>query len=198
MKTVTATLTALISGLLASVSKTEAYPTEEGNHAAPEPTNPVSLRPLNLPGDNLFAAHRSHSSHRSHGSHRSSSGGGYYRSPAPAEPQKRQESAPSAPGSGFSEPGKAQPTDPGRAAPVTPTPATPRTPPLSRAEKLKLQVMRTQIALTSLGLYKGPISGELDEATKESIKHFQTLKGLQTDGLMTTETLNALGVPAVQ
>ncbi len=58
--------------------------------------------------------------------------------------------------------------------------------------------MRTQIALTSLGLYKGPISGELDNSTKESLKHFQTLKGMEANGLMTTDTINALGVPAVQ
>lgn len=81
---------------------------------------------------------------------------------------------------------------------MTPAAASPRKPTLSHAEKLKLQVMRTQIALTSLGLHKGTISGELDEATKESLKHFQILKGLQANGLMTTGTLNALGVPAVQ
>jgi His-Xaa-Ser repeat protein HxsA len=170
MKNVTTTLTMLISGLVASIGKAEAYLGEHEKHATSEPTDPVSLRPLNLPGDNLFAAHRSHSSHRSHASHRSSSGGGY-QSPAPAEPKEQS---------------------------VTPNPATPRTPALSRAEKQKLQVMRVQIALTSLGLYKGPIGGELDEATKESLKHFQTLKGLQSNGLMTTETLNALSVPAVQ
>jgi His-Xaa-Ser repeat protein HxsA len=81
---------------------------------------------------------------------------------------------------------------------VTPAPTAPRVPPLSRAEKLKLQVMRTQIALTTLGLYKGPISGDLDNDTKESLKHFQNLKNLPANGLMTTDTLNALSVPAVE
>jgi His-Xaa-Ser repeat protein HxsA len=194
MKTVTKSMMTFIAGLLTSIGKAEAYPTEQGQHAADEPTDPVSLRPLNLPGDNQFAAHRSHSSHRSH---RSSSGGGY-QSPAPAAPQKQQDSNPAAPGTGFSAPGGAQPTDPGRAAPVTPAPVSPQKPVLNRAEKLKLQVMRTQIALTSLGLYKGPISGELNDSTKESLKHFQTLKGIEANGLMTTDTINALGVPAVQ
>jgi His-Xaa-Ser repeat protein HxsA len=194
MKTVTTTLTLLISGMLASVGKTEASGQESAKDKSDKAFEPVSLRPLNLAGDNLFAAHRSHSSHRSH---RSSSGGGYT-SPAPAEPQKRQEGSLSEPGRSVAPPGSAQPTDPGRAAPVSPALATPRVPSLSRAEKLKLQVMRTQISLTTLGLYKGPISGELDDATKESLKHFQDLKGMQANGLMTTETLNALGIPAVE
>ncbi len=92
----------------------------------------------------------------------------------------------------------AQPTDPGRAAPVTPTPRGPAAPQLSMEEKLKLQIMRVQIALTSLGIYTGPVNGELDNDTKEGVRRFQTLKGLEASGLMSTETLNALGVPAVQ
>lgn len=192
MKNFAATLATLISGFASVIDKAEATgPTEQSDPLA----DPVSLRPLNLSGENMFAAHRSHSSHGSHRSHRSGSGGGY-RSPAPSQPSQRQPAP--APGRGLSAPGTAQPTDPGRAATVSPTPAKPRAPVLSRAEKLKLQVMRTKIALTSLGLYSGPINGELDSSTKESLKNFQTLKGLAPNGLMTTETLNALGVPAVQ
>lgn len=58
--------------------------------------------------------------------------------------------------------------------------------------------MRVQIALTSLGLYSDRIDGVLNAATKGSISRFQIVKGLKPTGLMTTETLNALGVPAVQ
>jgi peptidoglycan hydrolase-like protein with peptidoglycan-binding domain len=58
--------------------------------------------------------------------------------------------------------------------------------------------MRVQIALTSLGLYQGTVDGVLSAGTKESLKLFQNLKGIRADGLMSTETLNALGVPAVQ
>ena len=175
---------------------------------APEPQDPVKLRALNLPGENLFAAHRSHSSH---GSHRSSSGGGYsapspspapYVSPAPAPraapapyvpPAQPQRLMPSEPN---------QPVDPGRPSTVSPKPAagtaTPAAPALSLTEKRRLQIMRVQIALTSLGLYTGPIKGDLTEETKDSIKRIQIIKGLPETGLMTTETLNALGVPAVQ
>ena len=177
---------------------------------APEPQDPVKLRALNLPGENLFAGHRSHSSH---GSHRSGSGGGYSApspqpdpvqravpAPAPApyyaptpSPATPQRLAPS----GSTQPN--QPVDPGRPAAVTPQPAPAPAPPvMTLSEKRRLQVMRVQIALTSLGLYSGSISGELTNETKDAIKRIQIVKGLPDNGQMTTETLNALGVPAVQ
>ena len=56
--------------------------------------------------------------------------------------------------------------------------------------------MRVQIALTSLGLYNGRIDGVLNEDTKLGLQFFQDLKGLPKSGMMTTPTLNALGVPA--
>jgi hypothetical protein len=65
-------------------------------------------------------------------------------------------------------------------------------------EKRKLQIMRVQIALTSLGLYQGIVDGALNDGTKESLTMFQNLKGIEPNGLMSTETMNALGVPAVQ
>lgn len=63
-------------------------------------------------------------------------------------------------------------------------------------EKRRLQIMRVQIALTSLGIYDGRIDGVLNPETKTALSMFQTLKGLPGNGLMTTQTLNALGVPA--
>jgi len=69
---------------------------------------------------------------------------------------------------------------------------------LSRAEKLKLQIMRVQIKLMSLKLYEGPINGVLGTTTITALKHFQTLKSLPANGQMTTDTLNALGIPAVR
>jgi His-Xaa-Ser repeat protein HxsA len=58
--------------------------------------------------------------------------------------------------------------------------------------------MRVQIALTTHGLYSGAVDGKLNDQTKEALKRFQIVKGIEPDGLMSTETLNALGVPAVQ
>jgi His-Xaa-Ser repeat protein HxsA len=163
---------------------------------------PVRLRPLNLPFENKFAAHRSHSSHASH---RSSSGGGYTpapqpqpQAPKPGTPSGSSGVAPTPPGPGVVGPGTAQPTDPGRAAPVSPKPAPPAPPTLTTAEKLTLQIMRVQIALTTLGLLDGEVTGKLDTNTQEAVKRFQRLKGLEANGRMTTDTLNALGVPAVQ
>jgi peptidoglycan hydrolase-like protein with peptidoglycan-binding domain len=58
--------------------------------------------------------------------------------------------------------------------------------------------MRVQIALTSLGLFAGEMTGTLDSGTQEALRRFQIIKGLPPSGRMTTETLNSLGVPAVQ
>lgn len=68
---------------------------------------------------------------------------------------------------------------------------------LTRAEKLRLQIMRVQIKLKSLGLYDGQISGAMNEETFTGLKYFQDLKGLEQTGTMTTPTLNAMGIPAV-
>jgi His-Xaa-Ser repeat protein HxsA len=70
-------------------------------------------------------------------------------------------------------------------------------PTLTLDEKRRLQIMRVQIRLTTLGLFTGQMNGTLDDKTKQSLKLFQKVKGLPETGLMTTPTLNALGVPAV-
>jgi His-Xaa-Ser repeat protein HxsA len=56
--------------------------------------------------------------------------------------------------------------------------------------------MRVQVRLRTLGLYDGPIDGELRDQTRSSLKAFQRLKKLPETGTMTTPTLNSLGVPA--
>lgn len=56
--------------------------------------------------------------------------------------------------------------------------------------------MRVQIRLTSLGLYDGRIDGTRNAETALALKRFQIVKGLPDTGLMSTPTLNALGVPA--
>jgi His-Xaa-Ser repeat protein HxsA len=71
-------------------------------------------------------------------------------------------------------------------------------PPMSRSEKLHLQVFRVQIKLNTLGLYQGQITGKLDDETKRALRMFQSVKGLRENGLMSTETLNALGISAVK
>jgi His-Xaa-Ser repeat protein HxsA len=80
---------------------------------------------------------------------------------------------------------------------MVPPPASAAGPALSHGEKLKLQIMRVQIQLATLGLYGGAVDGVLNEETQIALRRFQVVKGLPENGLMTTPTLNALGVPAV-
>lgn len=193
-------LVMFFSGMPLAMSQNDAARDADPAPDAPHLLDPVKLRPLNMDGDNLFAVHRSHSSHASH---RSSSGGGYV-VPSPA-PERRVAPAPAPAPSFPSAPlytpqqrQNSQPVDPGRPEAVSPSPAKPPTPKLSLAEKRRLQIMRVQIALTALGLYKGTVDGTMNDETQEALRMFQTVKGYSATGLMTTETLNALGVPAVQ
>jgi His-Xaa-Ser repeat protein HxsA len=62
---------------------------------------------------------------------------------------------------------------------------------------LKIQILRVQIKLKTLGIYEGNVDGILNEATQTALREFQLVKGITASGLMTTPTLNALGVPAV-
>jgi hypothetical protein len=57
--------------------------------------------------------------------------------------------------------------------------------------------MRVQIKLKSLGLYDGQVNGVMNEDTFTGLRYFQNLKGLDQTGTMTTPTLNAMGIPAV-
>jgi His-Xaa-Ser repeat protein HxsA len=66
----------------------------------------------------------------------------------------------------------------------------------SHADKLRLQVLRVQLKLRTLSMYAGPVDGNFNALTKTSLRNFQLLHGIQPTGLMTTATLNALGVPA--
>nr|WP_298411727.1 His-Xaa-Ser repeat protein HxsA [uncultured Halomonas sp.] len=146
--------------------------------------DPTSLRPLNLPGDNLYAAHRSHSSHSSHSSHRSSSSS--YSTPkrshsAPTPPSPKRYNTPS---------GSSQPVDPGRPATVSPSGQDfdPK-----EANLLDL-ISRVQLALIIKGYSPGTVDGLMGPQTRNALKQFQKDQGLKIDGLMGTETLNALGV----
>jgi His-Xaa-Ser repeat protein HxsA len=159
----------------------------------------ISLRPLNLDMDNLFASHRSHSSHASHSSHSSHySGSGSYSAPAyvaptPVDPAPVIAREPAAPAAARSESVASRTTAVAPADPAISGPAD-----LTMDEKRRLQVLRVQMRLNSLRLYDGRLTGVLDEPTRESLRLFQAVKSLPVTGTMTTPTLNALGVPAVR
>lgn len=165
----------------------------------------VPLRPLNWETDNLFAGHRSHYS--------GSGGGSSYRAPAyvapapaPVPPKYLYEGSSNHSGSSSSS-GSAgslnQLTNPSGtkksihdSSVANKNTGTER-PDLTNAEKLKLQIMRVQIKLMGLGLYDGAIDGVLNEKTQQALRYFQDLKGLPKTGTMSTATLNAMGIPAV-
>jgi peptidoglycan hydrolase-like protein with peptidoglycan-binding domain len=68
---------------------------------------------------------------------------------------------------------------------------------LTETEKLRLQIMQVQIKLSALGLYEGAIDGMMNPELIESVRHFQTLKGMRDSGMLTTGTLTALGIPGI-
>lgn len=193
MKRFVTSLTAFVSGLHCTYSSSDAEAAVTLRAPDQSPPTPVSLRPLNFPGDNLFAAHRSHSSHSSHRSHRSSSGGGSsYRSPSSSSSSSSRSSL-------YGSSGASNPTDPGRPAQVSPKPGqSSSNQSVSDADKKKIQIMRVQLELTMLGHYSDNVDGLLGPKTRLAIKRFQLEKGLDINGRMTTETLNALGIPAVR
>ena len=185
------------------------------DEVAPQPLlepGPVPLRPLNADIDNLFAGHRSHSSHRSHTSHYSGSGGGYYYTPPPPAPAPKPyypalppapTPAPAfAPSVSPLPTGKKSTTNSAANKLIDPASTSaglePEQVSLTDNEKLRLQIMRVQIKLKSLGLYEGAINGVRDDPTVLALQHFQVLKGLPEDGLMSTATINALGIPAAR
>jgi peptidoglycan hydrolase-like protein with peptidoglycan-binding domain len=56
-------------------------------------------------------------------------------------------------------------------------------------------VRKVQNALQSQGLYSGPISGVLDEATMNAIGEYQRAENLQVVGVPTPRTRKALAIP---
>ena len=212
------TLTLFLAGLQLMPAKASSEQPAPSTLKNDDDLKGITLQPLNGRFDNLFAGHRSHSSHRSHSNHSShysgssGSSSSYTSSSAIATPSPTPSPPPSAaPSSSTSASGSWVPPGGG------PIPASALTPnllpqesdlkdrargetasPMSRAEKLHLQVFRVQIKLNTLGLFQGRISGTLDEETKTALRMFQSVKGLPENGLMSTATLNALGIPAVK
>lgn len=184
MSRFTKSLSVFMAGLALTGTKIQAAQQEPGNPFE-STLDPTSLRPLNMPGDNMYAAHRSHSSHSSHSSHRSSSGS--YSVP------KRSQSS-SSDSSYKPSTGSSQSVDPGRPATVT---STGRDFDPNEQALMDL-VRRVQLALIVKGYSPGAVDGILGSQTRVALKHFQADNGLEVDGRMGTPTLNALGVVARQ
>ena len=116
------------------------------------------------------SSHSSHASHASHASHRSSTGGYYYPA-APAAPL-------------YAPPPSPSPPEP---APLIPLPG----------NSLKFQqiVIQVQTALHLFG-YQIPITGIVDDETRQALISFQKDWNMKPTGTVTPEVLEALGISA--
>lgn len=67
----------------------------------------------------------------------------------------------------------------------------------TESERIRLQVMQSQLQLSVLRLYDGPIDGIMSPPLARAVRHFQTLKGIRATGTLAAGTLAALGVPLI-
>lgn len=61
-----------------------------------------------------------------------------------------------------------------------------------------VQVMKTQDALRSLGLYRGPLDGELSAATRQSIRQFQQTRDIPLTATLDARTASALRIRPIE
>lgn len=143
-----------------------------------------------------LAAHRSHSSHRSHGSHRSHrSGSGGSVAPPHTPPSRTEPSPPSRTEPPTPPSRNLESTPPSSVLPRSPSTAPQQTLPGNSAKFAEI-VRRVQAALYAQGYYTGPLDGVVGPNTRAALSKFQKDHGLSATGTITTETLNALRVPA--
>lgn len=161
-----------------------------------------------------LAGHSSHSSHASHASHASGVTGGYipratydntYTAPDPSPsytPAPKSKAPPI-----YSPPPPAVYVAPAQtSAPVTsPATSTTQAPPASPAplkvlpgntDRFKRIVIQVQTGLIAFGYYPGPVTGQVDAATKVGLSKMQDAYKLKVTGTITPEVLTALGIAA--
>ena len=64
------------------------------------------------------------------------------------------------------------------------------------ADEMTPELVETlQRALTARGLYQGPVTGEMDAATRRAVRHFQRRQGLDS-GLLSLTAARQLGIVA--
>lgn len=152
-----------------------------------------------------LAGHSSHSSHASHASHASSSGSGYL----PRALYPSVDSTPAytprplyqAPAPTYTPPPASTYTPPAPAATPAPAPvATPPAEPLKvlpgNTDKFRRIVIQVQTGLIAYGYYPGPVTGQVDAATKVGLTKMQDAYGIKVTGTITPEVLTALGIVA--
>jgi His-Xaa-Ser repeat protein HxsA len=154
-----------------------------------------------------LAGHSSHSSHASHASHVSSAGGSYlpraddggtYTEPAPNYAPKPLYQAPAPV---YAPPPPPIYSPPPAAVYVAPAPAPSLAPaPLKvlpgNTDRFRRIVIQVQTGLVAFGYYPGPVTGQVDAATKAGLSKMQDAYNLKVTGTITPEVLTALGISA--
>ena len=88
-----------------------------------------------------------------------------------------------------------EPDAPASVLAVTPDPSLPTAEPVLRNGMTGETVKNLQSRLYTLGYYTAEIDGQFGAATKEAVMAFQRLNGLDADGIVGTETREALFSP---
>jgi len=141
----------------------------------------VETAPLNTGELPIYlAAHRSHASHASH---RSSSGGGYR---APAKPKLK-----TVPSPVYSDP-LGQPSRPNETIPSADENNFKKV--MSDKEKRKNIILRVQLTLSALNLYKGKLDGIMGKETRDAVNLYRMNIGQQVKEKLDIEVLNSLGI----
>ncbi|MBP2449605.1 His-Xaa-Ser repeat protein HxsA [Rhizobium leguminosarum] len=158
-----------------------------------------------------LAGHSSHSSHASHASHASGSGGGYvwprgggdnsttYTQPDPTpryspNPGPVIRSLPTTPNIPAATSTDSYPTQ------VAPQSNSVNTAPMplktlpGNSDKFRRIVIQVQTALVAFGYYGGPLTGQVDAATRAGLNKMQDAYGLKVTGTITPQVLTAFGI----
>ena len=53
-------------------------------------------------------------------------------------------------------------------------------------------IWRTQLLLSEIGFYSGPLDGKMSEKTADAIKRFQTMRGVEVDGKVSRLLINMI------
>jgi peptidoglycan hydrolase-like protein with peptidoglycan-binding domain len=68
----------------------------------------------------------------------------------------------------------------------------------TKVEYLPETIEKAQQALKAKGLYKGEVTGKLDETTKSAVKEFQKQESLNATGRLNKDTRQKLGIEAAE
>jgi His-Xaa-Ser repeat protein HxsA len=150
--------------------------------------NEVETAPLNTGDLPIYLAqHRSHASHSSHASHRSSNGTRSTPTPTPAPRRVTPSPAPRT----YSEP-LSQPPRPAATIPSKGEIDFNRV--MSDEDKRKNIILRVQLTLAAVGIYKQELDGIMGKSTRDAVNSYRMTVGMPLKEKLDVEVLNSLGI----